>query len=130
MNLLKAIMISLGTVSLLLGVSGLFIPGLPTTPFLLLTAVLYVRSSDKLYQLLITNKLLGAYILHFRMNKGMTKKSKIFAICTMWLMITISSVFFLTQFHFKLLVLVIGVIGTIIMGFIVPTVYNSTNRNK
>lgn len=130
MNLLKAIMISLGTVSLILGVSGLFIPGLPTTPFLLLTTVLYVRSSDKLYQLLITNKLIGTYILNFRMNKGMTKKSKILAICSMWFMISFSSLFVIKSFSLKLLVFITGVIGTIIMGFIVPTVYNSTSKNK
>ncbi|MFO8055489.1 MAG: DUF454 family protein, partial [Bacteroidales bacterium] len=44
----NALFIFLGTVSLFLGVLGIILPGLPTTPFLLLTAALYVKSSDKL----------------------------------------------------------------------------------
>ena len=58
----------------------------------------------------------------------MTEKSKIYAICMMWLMITLSCIFFLGPFSSKLLVSVIGVIGTIVMGFIVPTIYNSNTK--
>ena len=60
--MIKTILIILGTVSLILGVTGIFIPGLPTTPFLLLTAGLYLRSSKKLYKRLISNQYIGCYI--------------------------------------------------------------------
>jgi hypothetical protein len=128
--MIKFLLIFLGTVSLILGITGIFVPGLPTTPFLLLTAGCYVKSSDKLYHYLINNKLVGTYISDFRIKKGMTKKSKIYAICMMWLMIALSSIFFITPFSSKVVVSVIGVIGTIVMGFIVPTIYNSDSDKK
>jgi uncharacterized membrane protein YbaN (DUF454 family) len=70
MNLLKIVLILLGTLSLVIGVTGVFIPGLPTTPFLLLTAGLYVRSSEKLYQSLITNRYFGTFIREFRRTRA------------------------------------------------------------
>ncbi|MBW6479367.1 MAG: YbaN family protein, partial [Bacteroidales bacterium] len=63
MTLKKILFAFLGTLSLILGVIGIFVPGLPTTPFLLLTAGLYMKSSERLYKLLISNKYLGPYIL-------------------------------------------------------------------
>lgn len=128
--MIKYFLILLGTISLILGVTGIFVPGMPTTPFLLLTAGLYVKSSDRLYHYLIRNKFVGTYISDFRTNKGMTKKSKIYAICTMWLMITFSSIFFITTSSSQLLVTVIGAIGTLVMGFIVPTVHNSSSNKE
>lgn len=123
MNLFKVILISLGTISLGIGIMGVVIPGLPTTPFLLLTAGLYVRSSDKLYQKLIANRLIGSFVLEFYSNKGMTKKTKLYAIILMWLMISASCLLFITVPVLKLIVLITGIIGTIVMGFIVRTAH-------
>jgi uncharacterized protein len=128
--MIKFLLIFLGTVSLILGITGIFVPGLPTTPFLLLTAGCYVKSSDKLYHYLLKNKLVGTYISDFQLKKGMTERSKIYAICMMWLMITLSCIFLIGPHTSKLIVIVIGVIGTIVMGFIVPTVYNSNSKKK
>jgi uncharacterized protein len=130
LNFLKVILIFLGTVTLIIGVVGAFIPGLPTTPFLLLTAGLYLRSSDRLYHLLITNRLIGPYIQDFKRKKGMTKKSKIYAICTMWIMIAISSFGFIKSLQLRLIVLFIGLLGTFVMGVLIPTVYSSDSSNK
>jgi uncharacterized membrane protein YbaN (DUF454 family) len=105
-------LIFIGTVSLCIGVLGIFIPGLPATPFLLLTAALYVRGSDRLYQTLITNKYLGSYILKFRTDKGMTKGLKLYSFIIMWFMIIISCAFFITPVPIVLL-------------FILPTTNNS-----
>jgi hypothetical protein len=114
-------LIFLGTVSLCIGVIGIFIPGLPTTPFLLLTAVLYFRSSDRLYQTLITNKHIGSYILRFRTDKGMKWGLKLYSVIIMWIMIVASCLFLITSGSLKLFVLVMGLIGTIVMLFIIPT---------
>ena len=122
MSLIKSILILLGTLSLFIGVIGIVVPGLPTTPFFLLTAGLYVKSSDKLYSRLITNRFVGSYILKFNQRKGMTLKSKIYAISTMWAMIAMSCIFFIEPFNIMLAVSTLGIIGTIVMGFVVPTV--------
>ena len=125
MTIIKSILIFIGTVSLLAGALGIFIPGLPTTPFLLLTAALYIRSSDRLYQTLITNKYLGSYILKFRTDKGMTKGLKLYSFIIMWFMIITSCLFFITPVSIKLFVSILGIIGSIVLLFILPTANNS-----
>jgi uncharacterized protein len=129
MNFLKVLLIALGTLSLCIGIIGIEVPGLPTTPFLILTAGLYVKSSDRLYQKLITNRFVGSYILEFQTTKGMTKKTKLYAIAPMWIMIAFSCLFFITPLTLKLVVSLIGLIGTLVMGYIVPTVNISNSNN-
>jgi len=119
MGPLKIVLIILGSVSLILGIIGIFIPGLPTTPFLILTSALYLRSSNRLYNLLITNKYLGRPIKSFHENKGMTVQLKIYSIVFMWIMISIS-VYYINS-PVRYIVLCAGIVGTIIMGFIIPT---------
>lgn len=120
-RLTKYLYITLGTVSLGLGVLGIFVPGLPTTPFLLLTASLYMRSSKRLYKKLISNKFLGPYLTEFYEKKGMTIKDKIRAISLMWAMIFISTVFLIENIKIDIIIILIGLIGTIVMGFIVKS---------
>ena len=123
MNWLKPILVSLGTMSLGLGIIGIVVPGLPTTPFILLSAGLYLRSSEKLYKKLLSNKWIGGYIIKYQTNKGLTKRSKIVAIVTMWSMIALSCFVFIVSLPVKILVLAVGLIGTFVMGYIIPTVF-------
>ncbi|HBB92135.1 MAG TPA: DUF454 domain-containing protein [Bacteroidales bacterium] len=119
--LVRYIMITAGTLCLMLGVVGIFVPGLPTTPFFLLTAGLYVRSSDRLYQWLISNRYIGTYIQNWQTEKGLTLKAKAGAVILMWIMITSSVLFFIDSLPVRGIVIVVGLIGTLVMGFIVPT---------
>jgi len=130
MHMLKAILIILGTISLTLGLVGIFVPGLPTTPFLLLTSVLYLKSSSRLYSKVISNKWVGSYIRQYQNNKGMLLKQKIYAISLMAIMIALSCILFLKAMPIKLMVIAIGIIGVIVMAFIVPTVNNKTKYNN
>lgn len=122
MRPVKILWILLGTLSLVVGAIGVVVPGLPTTVFLLLAAWFYLKSSHKLYQKLISNKYLGPYILDFQRKKGMTRRTKVHAIGTMWVMIIISCVFFIKSPSVILIVVGLGIIGTVVMGFIVRTV--------
>lgn len=81
---MKTICIILGTVSLALGIIGIFLPLLPTTPFLLLTAALYFRGSPRLYQWLLNHKHFGPYIRNFRENKAIPLRAKIISLLLMW----------------------------------------------
>lgn len=83
----KAFLIAIGTLSIVLGVIGIVVPLLPTTPLILLGAACYVKSSEKLYQKLIKNKWLGAYIKDFREKKGISRKNKTLSLSLMWLSI-------------------------------------------
>ena len=82
---MKYILIVLGSISLALGVIGIFLPLLPTTPFLLLAAALYVRSSEELYNWLIHQKYLGTYIRNFREHKAIPLHAKIISVTLVWI---------------------------------------------
>ena len=81
----KYLLVLLGSLSLVLGVSGIFLPVLPTTPFLLLSAALYMRSSARLYNWLLSHKHLGPYIKNFREHKAIPLKVKIVSVTMVWL---------------------------------------------
>lgn len=130
MTLIKILYIILGTISLAVGVIAIFIPGLPTTPFLLLTAGLYMRSSPRLYRFIITNKYIGPIIQDFQTKRGMTRMTKLRAIGTMWVMIAISAIFLIDSLMVDLIVIAVGVIGTVVMGFVVRTVDNSKKTDE
>ena len=85
---MKYLLIILGSICLALGVIGIFLPLLPTTPFLLLSAALYFRSSEKLYQWLIRQKYLGTYIRNFREHRAIPLRAKIISISMIWITLT------------------------------------------
>ena len=70
----------LGSFFLGLGIVGVFVPLLPTTPLLLLAAALYVRSSPRLYAWLLNQKHLGPYIRNFRENRAIPLQAKIVSV--------------------------------------------------
>ena len=119
--MIRPVLVILGSVFLIVGIFGIFLPGLPTTPFFLLTAGFYARSSDKLYQRLVSNKHIGPRILAYQKNKGLTLKEKLYAISFMWLMI-ILSIFIVEGMTLRIVLAALGIIGTIVMGALLPTI--------
>ena len=88
---MKIIYVVLGSISLGLGVLGIFLPVLPTTPFLLLAAALWLRGSPRLYEWLLGTKHLGAYIRNFRENRAIPLRAKIVSVTTLWATILASA---------------------------------------
>jgi len=84
---LRSLLIVLGTFCVALGVLGVFLPVLPTTPFLLLAAICYARSSERFYQWLVSNRWCGEYIRNYRDDRGIPLKIKILTILLLWLTI-------------------------------------------
>ncbi|MFX1374766.1 MAG: YbaN family protein [Promethearchaeota archaeon] len=66
-----------GFISLILGVIGIVIPILPTTPFLLLASAAFAKSSKRFHKWLLNNKILGSYIRNYKEGKGMPVKIKV-----------------------------------------------------
>ncbi|MDA3954920.1 MAG: YbaN family protein [Bacteroidales bacterium] len=110
---MKYILAILGLISLLIGVLGIFIPLLPTTPFLLLSATLFMKSSTRLYNWLMNHKYLGKYIKNYLQYKVISKKTKISSISLLWIAITISIVLVVEKLVFKILLLAIAIAITI-----------------
>ncbi len=91
-------LIAIGTVALVAGVVGVFVPIWPTTPFLLLSAACYIRSSERLYHWLLDHRHLGRYVRDFVSGAGVPFRAKLIALSLMWVTTTMSSVFFLGRF--------------------------------
>ena len=81
-----------GTITLVIGIVGIFVPVLPTTPFLLLTALCYLRGSKRLYDALLGNRFIGSYIRNYLEGRGMSLRMKIWTIALLWIAITLSAV--------------------------------------
>ena len=73
-----------GSLSLALGILGIFLPVLPTTPFLLLSAAMYMRGSQQLYDWLMAHKHLGPYIKNFREYKALPMRVKVVSVSMVW----------------------------------------------
>ena len=92
-SMLRITLTVTGTFLVGLGVLGLFLPLLPTTPFLLLAAACYARSSSRFYNWLLSNRWFGRYIRLYREEKRIPLTAKIISISLLWLTITLSVVF-------------------------------------
>lgn len=97
-----------GTISLALGLIGIPVPLLPTTPFLLLSAWCYARSSERFYLWLINHRHLGKNIRNYREKGGVELKIKIWAISLLWITIILTSVFAVNLWWVRALLLVIA----------------------
>lgn len=100
----------MGLLSLGLGIVGAWIPVLPTTPFLLLSAALFARSSQKLHRWLLTHPVFGEYIRGFIEDKSIPLKIKIISVSTLWtVMLLTIFVFANEKLWLQLLLFVIAV---------------------
>ena len=98
-KLIRILWILLGSLFVGIGYLGIFVPGLPTTIFLILAAGCYIRSSEKLYNWLINNKIFGKYIKDYYEGKGMPLKSKILAF-SMIIIFCSFAIFFVIELSF------------------------------
>ena len=89
-RLKRQLLIVTGTICVVIGVIGIFIPILPTTPFLLLAAACYLRSSQRFHSWLMNNRLFGTYIRNYTEGRGIPTKVKLFTIVLLWVTIGIS----------------------------------------
>ncbi len=85
---LRGLLFALGSLSLALGIIGIFVPLLPTTPFLLLSAWCFLKSSEKVYRWLYNQALLGAALRNWEHDKSISRFTKFMAV----LMIALSVV--------------------------------------
>ena len=90
----KGFFVVMGTIALALGFLGLFLPVIPTTPLVILAAACYTRGSERLHGWLLESKWFGETIRTYQAGQGLRKATKIRAISLMWIVITISAVFY------------------------------------
>lgn len=116
----KLLLIALGLVSLGLGALGVVVPGLPTTPFLLLASWCFYRSSQRLQDWLLKSWL-GTYIRGYHRRGGMTIAQKASACGIMMTMVLLSIFVFIPKGSVAgIIVPIAGAIGVLVVIFAVP----------
>ena len=122
-----------GTICIILGTIGIWIPGLPTTSFYVLAAALYARGSERLYNWLLNHKVFGKAIRDYREGRGMPFRSKLYTLSMMWIAILLS-VYYLTKAgdpgYGQLTVVLAGLIGTWFVSFKVPTQFEKNSDDS
>lgn len=124
MSFKNHLFIALGFISLALAIIGIFIPLLPTTPFLLLSAAMFFRGSPKLYHWLTNHKIFGEYIRNFREYKAIPLSTKVFAVATLWAVILSTAFFVFDQW------LIRGILITIAVGVTIHILHYKTLKKE
>ncbi len=106
---MKKLVALLGLISLGLGIVGIFVPVLPTTPFLLLASCLFLKSSDRLYNWLMNHPQLGPYIKDFMLYKAIPLKAKIISISTLWASLICCAVFVAKHWALRVMFILIAI---------------------
>lgn len=107
-SVINYILIGVGTLSIALGVLGIFLPLLPTTPFLLLGAACYMRGSKRLYDRLLANPMLGQYIRDYQEKRGIPLRVKVISIAALWATMGFTMIFFMKLLWLRLILLTIA----------------------
>jgi len=92
-KLKRRLFVVAGSVALGLGIIGVALPVLPTTPFLLLAALCYLRGSQRFYNALLRNRFIGSYIRNYLEGRGMSLKMKIWTLGLLWITILLTGTF-------------------------------------
>lgn len=128
-RVVRIALLTLGSLALLLGIVGVFLPGLPTTPFVLVAAACYARASEKFYRRLLANKTFGPLIVEWRRHRSIPYRVKLIAIAMMSLTICVSIWTLSAIPWLQLLLAVIG-IATAVMLWHIPSRDHDTTQNR
>lgn len=112
-SVVKVLFIVGGTLSVALGMLGIILPVLPTTPFLLLAAFCYARSSARLHEWLLTNRWFGEYLKNYYKGRGMRFRDKVLALVLMWTSVGWTVLYAISFWWGKLLLLVVALSITV-----------------
>jgi uncharacterized membrane protein YbaN (DUF454 family) len=118
-SILRYLYILTGGIAVLLGIIGVVVPGLPTTPFVLLASWCFYKSSPRL-QAWLLQSFLGKYIRDYKKKGGLTTRKRLYIIALMATMVSMSIIFFIPNTTVDIIVGVAGLIGCIVVGFVVP----------
>ena len=105
----RALLIVVGTLSLGFGIVGIFLPLLPTTPFLLLAAACYARSSERLHRRLLEDRLVGKPIRDYRERGGLSPATKALTLALLWATLGVSAGLMVSALPARALLLAVGV---------------------
>ena len=105
----------LGFIIMSIGIIGIVVPGLPTTPLMILAAACFAKSSQKFYDWIINNRMFGKHVKNYREGKGIPKKSKPIILTTLWIFVLFAVFVAIPDgiLISKISTLILAIIGTI-----------------
>lgn len=109
----KALLVLAGVFSLTLGVVGIVVPLLPTTPLLLLSAACFVRSSERLYEWLMGHRVFGSYIRNYREHRAVTRRTKVGTLLLLWIAIGYSAIVVVQSLLIRFVLFAIAIAVTV-----------------
>ena len=124
-GLVKKLLVAAGTFFVVLAIVGIFLPVLPTVPFLLLASTCYAKSSKRFYNWLLNNKWFGIYIKNYQKGGGIPLKMKALSIFSLWATIIFSAVF-VVHIPFVRIILILIAIGVTIHTLHIQTLKQQT----
>ena len=110
-RLVRGLLWVAGSLALALGIVGVVLPGLPTTPFVLLAAACYAKASPRLHTWLLNHRLTGPMLRDWESDRSLTRRSKAIAVGSMLLMVSVSIWHFQGRPVVQLVLLVAAAIG-------------------
>ncbi len=124
-DVLRWILIGIGWISVVAGVIGLFLPLIPTVPFLLLAVACFARSSKRFHDWLVEHNHLGPLIRDYLKGGGIPRRIKLLAISMVWISFPVSTFMFARAMWLKVL-LISTAVGITIYLLSLPTIYPDT----
>lgn len=117
---MKILLNIIGCIAVVLAVLGVFLPLLPTTPFLLLASACFVRGSTRLHGWLLNNRMFGVYLRNYEAGMGIPRRAKITVIALLWISLGYS-IFRFDSLLLQAMLLTIGICVTTYLLKFVPT---------
>jgi uncharacterized membrane protein YbaN (DUF454 family) len=108
-RLMRGLFLVFGTIALVLGVLGIFLPLLPTTPFILLAAACYARGSRRFYEWLLSQRTFGPIVHEWQQHRSIPYRTKVTAIVLMSATLGTSIIFFVRPAWLKVALAVMGI---------------------
>src|SRR4030043_1367749 len=131
-KLKRRFFVIVGTIAVGMGVFGIIVPVLPTTPFLLLAAICYMRGSQRLYNALLCNRFIGSYVRNYLEGRGMSLKMKVWTLSLLWIAIVCTALLAIDSLIIRIILAVVLVGVTIHILTVKPAKKNmeSTNNHR
>jgi uncharacterized membrane protein YbaN (DUF454 family) len=112
-RIMRLLWITAGTISLAVGIIGVVVPVLPTTPFVLIAAACYLRGSKRMYDWMASNRIIGGYLRDYLGGRGVSMRAKAISITILWALILLSAAFAVSDAIMRAVLLVVAVAVTL-----------------
>lgn len=119
---MRIALLAAGVLCVILGVIGIFLPILPTTPFLLLAAACFARSCDSCHAWLLEHRWFGSFIRNWYERRGVTRRQKTAALAMLWAGIGVSIAFGSELWWVRLMLVAIATCTTLYLVLVLKTV--------